>query len=114
MTPPQDIPSGHPPLRTTPPQDTPPFMTPPPHGNPPPHDCRGAAQIDEADVVLVIGANDTVNSAAVEDPNSVIAGMPVIEVRIIYISKSLALQNHHTFPLRHSLKSFHTFLSFTL
>lgn len=38
------------------------------------------AQIDEADVVMVIGANDTVNSAAVEDPNSVIAGMPVIEV----------------------------------
>ena len=28
----------------------------------------------ETDVVLVIGANDTVNSAAVEDPSSVIAG----------------------------------------
>lgn len=26
------------------------------------------------------GANDTVNSAAIEDPNSVIAGMPVLEV----------------------------------
>jgi NAD(P) transhydrogenase len=37
-------------------------------------------QIEDADVVLVIGANDTVNSAAVEDPNSVIAGMPVINV----------------------------------
>jgi len=36
--------------------------------------------IDEADVVLVIGANDTVNSAAEEDPNSAIAGMPVIQV----------------------------------
>ena len=29
---------------------------------------------------LVIGANDTVNKSAVDDPNSVIAGMPVIEV----------------------------------
>eukprot|EP00299_Pterocystis_sp_00344_P017398 c8715_g1_i1.p1 GENE.c8715_g1_i1~~c8715_g1_i1.p1 ORF type:complete len:839 (-),score=224.84 c8715_g1_i1:41-2524(-) len=32
------------------------------------------------DVVLVIGANDTVNSAALEDPNSPIAGMPVLHV----------------------------------
>ncbi|KAL1253079.1 hypothetical protein QQF64_017772, partial [Cirrhinus molitorella] len=32
------------------------------------------------DLVLVIGANDTVNSAAQEDPNSIIAGMPVLEV----------------------------------
>lgn len=28
----------------------------------------------------MIGANDTVNSAAQEDPNSIIAGMPVLEV----------------------------------
>ncbi|XP_066923291.1 NAD(P) transhydrogenase, mitochondrial-like [Clytia hemisphaerica] len=34
----------------------------------------------DTDLVLVIGANDTVNSAAQEDPNSIIAGMPVLEV----------------------------------
>lgn len=34
----------------------------------------------DTDVVLVIGANDTVNSAAEDDPNSIIAGMPVLRV----------------------------------
>ena len=35
---------------------------------------------EETDVVLVIGANDTVNPAAAENPTSPIAGMPVLKV----------------------------------
>ena len=38
-------------------------------------------EMGTADVVMVIGANDTVNSGAEEDPDSAIAGMPVIQVR---------------------------------
>jgi len=34
----------------------------------------------DTDLSLVIGANDTVNSAAEDDPNSIIAGMPVLRV----------------------------------
>lgn len=35
---------------------------------------------EDTDLTLVIGANDTVNSAAEDDPNSIIAGMPVLKV----------------------------------
>lgn len=33
---------------------------------------------DHTDLAIVVGANDTVNSAAEDDPNSPIAGMPVL------------------------------------
>lgn len=48
----------------------------------------------ETDIALVIGANDTVNCAAEDDPNSQIAGMPVIRVwnakQVIVMKRSLA------------------------
>ncbi len=36
--------------------------------------------IRQADLVVVIGANDVVNPAALDDPGSPIFGMPVLEV----------------------------------
>jgi NAD(P) transhydrogenase subunit beta len=48
----------------------------------------------DTDVVLVIGANDTVNPAALEEPGSPIAGMPVLEVwnakDVIVFKRSMA------------------------
>jgi NAD(P) transhydrogenase subunit beta len=45
-------------------------------------------------VVLVIGANDTVNPAAADDPSSPIAGMPVLHVweasNVIVFKRSMA------------------------
>ena len=49
---------------------------------------------DDTAVVLVIGANDTVNPAAAEDPASPIAGMPVLQVweanDVIVFKRSMA------------------------
>jgi NAD(P) transhydrogenase subunit beta len=48
----------------------------------------------DTDVVLVIGANDTVNPAATDDPGSPIAGMPVLHVwesgQVIVFKRSMA------------------------
>ena len=48
----------------------------------------------ETDVVLVIGANDTVNPSATEEPGSPIAGMPVLEVwkarNVVVFKRSMA------------------------
>jgi len=51
-------------------------------------------QFEQVDVVLVIGANDVVNPLARTDPNSPIAGMPVLDVdkarTVIIIKRSLS------------------------
>ena len=54
----------------------------------------GAVELDESDVCLVIGANDTVNSSAEEDPDSTLYGMPVIKAwdakQVYVLKRSLA------------------------
>lgn len=50
---------------------------------------------NDTDLTLVIGANDTVNSAAEDDPNSIIAGMPVLKVwnseHVVVMKRSLGV-----------------------
>jgi len=41
-------------------------------------DCN--SQLNDTDIVLVVGANDVVNPSALDDPSSSIYGMPVLEV----------------------------------
>jgi NAD(P) transhydrogenase subunit beta len=51
-------------------------------------------EFPDTDVVLVIGANDIVNPAALDDPGSPIYGMPVLQVwkagRVVMLKRSLA------------------------
>jgi len=51
-------------------------------------------EMPQTDVAVVIGANDVTNPAAKNDPNSPIAGMPIIEVNeaheVIVIKRSLS------------------------
>lgn len=54
------------------------------------------ADFPKADLVLVIGANDTVNSAAEEDPNSILAGMPVLRV---WLAKKVIIYSNPIFYL---------------
>ena len=52
-------------------------------------------KLPRTDVVLVIGANDTVNPAAEDDPGSPIAGMPVLQVwnaeKVVVFKRSMAV-----------------------
>jgi NAD/NADP transhydrogenase beta subunit len=51
-------------------------------------------EMSDVDVAVVVGANDTVNCAAEEDPTCAIAGMPVIQVwkakQTIFLKRSMA------------------------
>ncbi|MEJ7935379.1 NAD(P)(+) transhydrogenase (Re/Si-specific) subunit beta [Sphingobium sp. AN558] len=47
-------------------------------------------ELPQTDVALIIGANDTINPSARDDPNSAIAGMPIIEAdraRSVFVIK---------------------------
>jgi NAD(P) transhydrogenase subunit beta len=50
--------------------------------------------MEQVDVALVIGANDTVNPSARTDPDSPIAGMPIVDVdkarTVVVVKRSLS------------------------
>ena len=48
------------------------------------------SEFKETDVAIIVGANDVVNPAAIDDPNSKIAGMPILlthEARAVFMIK---------------------------
>ena len=51
-------------------------------------------EFKNTDIVLIVGANDVVNPAAEQNPNSPIAGMPVLEVwdagSVLVVKRSLS------------------------
>ncbi len=55
---------------------------------------QGNAELEQADVALVVGANDVVNPAARDDPRSPIAGMPILNAdharTVMVIKRSLS------------------------
>jgi NAD(P) transhydrogenase subunit beta len=52
------------------------------------------SEFKNADVAIVLGANDVANPAAVDDPSSPIAGMPVLHVweahTVVVVKRSLS------------------------
>lgn len=54
----------------------------------------------ETDVALVIGSNDTINSAAEDDPNSSIAGMPVLRCWNAKQVEDFCISSHWAFRLQ--------------
>ena len=57
----------------------------------------------KTDITLVVGANDTINSAAEEDPNSIIAGMPVLQVLLAYLLLVTHCLAHYLLPTHYPL-----------
>jgi NAD(P) transhydrogenase subunit beta len=55
---------------------------------------QSQAELEQTDAALIIGANDVVNPAAMDDPSSPVYGMPILDVRkartVMIIKRSLA------------------------